>query len=154
MRFLVIATALCLAGLAPAQAQSTSSIEVTHAWARASAGTTGVVYLAIANHGTEDDRLTAAETSVADKAELHTTLNDKGIMRMRPLADLPVKGGSGAELKPGGPHLMLIGLKHPLKQGEHFSLSLIFEKAGKVETEVTVERAGAMGPATMPGMKM
>jgi copper(I)-binding protein len=160
MRFL-LASVLCLAALGAAQAQSNqaqsnSPIEVDAAWARATvAGApNGVVYLTITNRGGGDDRLTGASTPVADKAEAHTSLNDNGIMKMRPLADVPVKAGGSVAFKPGGMHIMLMGLKHPLKPGESFPMLLTFDKAGTVKTVVKIETAGAMGPGGQPRAKM
>ncbi len=66
-------------------------------------------------------------------------------MKMRPVAGLDLKPGASLTLKPGGYHLMLMELKQPLKEGDHFPLVLDFAKAGRVETEVKVEKAGAMG---------
>ena len=159
----VLALLLAFVGLAapqPASAQTQTagpSIEVTHAWARATAtmAKTGAVYFMVANKGTEDDRLVGASTSVADKAQLHETIADKGVMKMRPVAALEVKAGGEAMLEPGKMHLMLVGLKAPLKIGQHFPVTLTFEKAGAVEVTVTVEKPGAAGmDHSMPGMKM
>jgi periplasmic copper chaperone A len=156
MRSLALAIALSMAGISSAYAQASPPIEISHAWARATAAsaTNGAVYLMVSNRGTADDRLTGASTTVASKAEMHITLNDNGVMKMRPVADVPVKAGGSAQFKPGGMHIMLLGLKHPLKAGESFPLTLTFEKAGAVETMVKVEKAGAAGPGSMPGMKM
>jgi copper(I)-binding protein len=142
-------------GQAAVAQSNPAPIEVTHAWARATATTakTGGAYLTIANKGASDDRLIAAATSVAAKAELHVTSMDGSVMKMRPLAALDVKAGGQEELKPGGMHIMLFGLTAPLKEGQRFPLALTFEKAGKVDVMVTVEKPGAMGGA-MPGMKM
>jgi periplasmic copper chaperone A len=156
MRALALAAVLCMAVISSAYAQAGPPIEISHAWSRATpaSAATGVVYLKVVNHGTADDRLTGASTAVASKAELHITLNDNGVMKMRPLADVPVKAGGSAEFKPDGMHIMLLGLKHPLKAGDHFPLTLTFEKAGAVKTMVTVQKAGAAAPGSMPGMKM
>jgi periplasmic copper chaperone A len=156
MRFLALLSALGLALIASAQAQSNSGIEISHPWARATAGSAanGAVYLKIINHGAGDDTLTAAATPAAAKAELHATINDNGVMKMRPLAELPVKAGGSAEFKPGGMHIMLLGLKQPLKAGDSFPLTLTFKQAGAVETTVTVRKPGAGGMGDMPGMKM
>jgi copper(I)-binding protein len=67
---------------------------------------------------------------------------------MRPVASLPVGPGHDVTLAPGGSHVMLMGLKQPLKPGDHFPLTLTFAHAGAVTTEVTVGRAGASGPGT------
>ncbi len=156
MRSLALAIALCLAGISSAYAQSSSPIVISHAWARATPASApnGAVYLTITNHGTTDDRLTGASTAVASKAQMHITLNENGVMKMRPMADVPIKAGGSAQFKPDGMHIMLLGLKHPLKAGDTFPLTLTFEKAGAVQTMVKVEKAGAAGPGSMPGMKM
>jgi hypothetical protein len=139
--------------ISPAFAQTSASrVEIQHAWARATTTKTGGVFMTIVNKGTADDRVIAAETPVAAKAELHRTIEEKGVMEMRPVAALEVKAGVSVELRPGSFHLMLLGLKQPLTEGQSFPLTMILEKAGKVETTVTVEKAGAMG--AMPGMKM
>lgn len=156
MKTILYALVLC-AGLGQsALAQSAGSIEVTHAWARATAATakTGAAYLTLVNKGTSDDRLVAVAGTVAAKAELHVTNAENGVMKMRPLAAVEVKAGGQAELKPGGMHIMLVGLAAPLKEGQQFPLTLTFEKAGTVEVTVTVEKAGAMGDHAMPGMTM
>jgi periplasmic copper chaperone A len=156
MRVIALASAICIAVISSVYAQTSSPIEINHAWARATAASAanGAVYLTITNHGTADDRLTGASTAVASKAELHVTLNENGVMKMRPLADVPVKAGRSAQFKPDGMHIMLLGLKHPLKAGENFPLTLTFDKAGAIETMVKVEKPGAAAPGSMPGMKM
>ena len=135
---------LCLTLSAAAHAQ-TAGIQIEHPWARASGGQTGVVYLTIKNAGAADDRLVAAASPVAAKSELHITINDNGVMKMRPLSAIDVKAGSEIVLKPTGMHLMLMGLKQPLKEGQSFPLTLTFEKAGKVDTVVIIEKAGSAG---------
>jgi periplasmic copper chaperone A len=156
MRAIALASAICFAVISSVYAQSSSPIEINHAWAHATASSAanGAVYLTITNRGTADDRLTGASTAVASKAELHVTLNENGVMKMRPLADVPVKAGGSAQFKPDGMHIMLLGLKHPLKAGDSFPLTLTFDKAGAVETMVKVTKAGAAAPGSMPGMKM
>jgi copper(I)-binding protein len=125
------------------------NLTVMQPWSRATAsgGQTGAVYLDIKNRGTEADRLTGAETPVAAMAHVHATVmnGDMASMKMMEGVDLPA--GETVSLKPQAMHLMLMGLKHPLKKGESFPLTLQFEKAGKVEIEVPVEAAGALGPS-------
>jgi copper(I)-binding protein len=156
MKTFLYALALCVGIGHAALAQSSAPIEITHAWARATAATakTGAAYLTIANKSASDDRLVAVAATVATKAELHVTSMDNGVMKMRPLDGVDIKAGGQAELKPGGMHIMLVGLAAPLKEGQTFPLTLTFEKAGKVEVTVTVEKAGATGDRAMPGMKM
>jgi copper(I)-binding protein len=142
-------TGMLIISLAAIALAENTGIQVAHPWARPSTGQTGAVYMTIANQGPVDDRLVSAETPVADQAQLHTEINDKGIMKMRAVPAIAVKPGAQTMLKPGGLHLMLIGLKQALKIGDSFPLTLTFEKAGKLNVTVTVEKAAAMG-----GMKM
>jgi copper(I)-binding protein len=153
MKRLILAAAIVvLASAHGVLAQSgQASIQIEHAWARASAGKTGGAFLTIVNSGGSDDRLIGAETPVAAKAELHRTIEENGIMKMRPVAELEIKAGGKAELKPGGYHVMLTGLTAPLKEGASFPLTLTFAKAGKIATTVTVEKAGASAPAGAMG---
>jgi periplasmic copper chaperone A len=150
--FLFVAV-LVLSGIASAQ---TGSIEVKSAWARATPGKaeTGAAYLTIESAG--PDRLTAVSTPVAVKAELHEMTMQGGVMKMRSLAAIDLPAGQAVVLKPGTTHIMLTGLKQPLRVGESFPLTLEFEKAGRREVNVMVEKAGAMGPGQTAGggMKM
>jgi copper(I)-binding protein len=147
---LTLAGLFALGATAPAHAQAT--IDIDHPWARASMGKTGAVYLTIRNSAATDDRLVGAASPIADKAQLHSETNDNGVMKMRPLAAIDVKAKGQATLKPGGMHLMLIGLKQPLKAGDSFPLTLTFEHAGTIDVTVAVRKAGSMDD--MPGMKM
>jgi copper(I)-binding protein len=87
----------------------------------------------------------SASAPVANKVELHTHIKDGPVMKMREVASIEVGPHAKVALKPGGLHIMMIGLKKPLEKGSHFPLTLTFEKAGKMTVEVTVEAAGAMG---------
>jgi hypothetical protein len=68
------------------------------------------------------------------------------VMKMRPLAGLDIPAGQSVTLKPGGEHIMLMGLKGPLREGQSFPLTLTFEKAGAREVTVAVEKPAAAGP--------
>ena len=155
LRSIVVAAAFVVMMAVGAAAQ-TGPIEADHVWARAtpSGAKTAVVYLTLVNKGAADDRLVAVSTDVAGKADLHTTTTENGIARMRPVAALDLKPGSPTVLKPGGYHIMLTDLKRPLAVGQSFPLSLTFEKAGKIDVTVMVEKAGTTDPHAMPGMKM
>ena len=118
-------------------------IDVQKAWSRAAIqGRVGVVYLTIVDHGMPD-RLTGVSSPVADKADVHESFNEGGIAKMRPVASLPVEQGKPVVLAPGGYHIMLMGLKQPLKQGDKFPITLSFANAGPVTAQVTVEPPGA-----------
>ena len=86
---------------------------------------------------------------VAATAGLHETVSDSGVMKMRPVASLPITPGKPVTLGPGGYHIMLMDLKQPLKEGDSFPVTFSFAKAGQVTVTATVEKAGA---AAMPGM--
>jgi periplasmic copper chaperone A len=150
MRHLVLGTML-FAVPAIALAQQ-NGIQIENAWSRAAmAGRTGVVYLTITDTGAPD-RLTAASSPVASKADLHESFTDNGVAKMRDVTTLPVEPGKPLTLAPEGYHIMLTGLKQPLKQGDTFPVTLSFAKAGQVTATVTVQKAG--GGMSMPGMPM
>lgn len=155
MRYLLTlaSAALLLAAAVPTSAQSTS-IQIDKPWARATpAGAkTGAAYMTIDNKSDQPDRLTGASSDVAKTLQIHEMKVVDGVMKMREIpGGLPVPAGGSVTLKPGGYHVMLIGLNKALKKGEKIPLTLVFEKAGKVSIEVPVESMGAMH-SDMPGM--
>ena len=139
----VLLLGLLLAAPAFAHEFKLGDLEIDHPYTRASAGRTGGVFLEIANKGKTADRLVEASSFLATNAELHTTVKDGDVMRMRPVAAIDIPAGGSVKLQPGGLHIMLIGLTTPLKEGAVFPLVLTFEKAGKVEVSVEVGKAGA-----------
>jgi copper(I)-binding protein len=150
-----LAALLSLPGLAASAADAPIAIEKP--WARATTGKTGAVYLTLANKGAAPDRLVGAASPVADKAMVHESKMTNGVMQMRPVGPLELAPGATVTLQPGGYHIMLTGLKEPLKVGSSFPLTLSFEHAGEVAITVAVEKAGAMPSHTghsMDGMKM
>ena len=122
LRKLVAGLVALLAVTSGAWAQSPAKpgIVVDNVWARATPGNaqTGAAYLSITNTGTAPDRLLSVSSTVAEKAELHENKTENGIMKMRPKAPVSLKPGETVTLKPGGDHLMLMGLKQPLKEGD------------------------------------
>lgn len=152
MRFAgwILGTALCVAVL-PAWAGDATlgSIAVQKAWARASAGQApnGAAFLTIVNSGPQADTLVAASAGVSKTAELHTHIKDGEVMKMRAVESIAIPAGGTVELKPGGDHVMFMGLTQPLKQGEGFPLTLKFANAGEVKVTVDIQSAGAMGAA-------
>ena len=133
------------AGSAAAGEAKVGPLTVIDAWARATieVAKVGAAYLTIAHHGTEADRLVGVETPAAKRAMLHTNRNDGGVMRMRHVSAIDIAPGVRSELKPGGNHIMLMGLQAPLKLGTIFPMTLIFEKAGRIEVSVAVAAMGA-----------
>jgi copper(I)-binding protein len=145
MKTQLLAFALGLAVTGAALAQ-TGGPEVKDAWARATPGKAdnGAAYLTI--ESPTADRLVSASSPVAKKTELHTMSMQGMVMKMRPLAGLDIPAGQAVTLKPGGEHIMLLGLNRPLQEGQSFPLTLNFAKAGPRTATVTVEKAGASGP--------
>ena len=124
-------------------------IEVAGAWARPTIGqgTTSAAYMTIANKGDRGDMLKSARTPKAKAVELHqTTMTADGVMQMRKIEGaVPIEAGASLVLKPGGTHLMLLGLEDALRAGEELILTLEFVNAGAVDVVVPVS---AIAPVT------
>jgi len=132
----------------PAFARSASrgtSLSIEGAFARATIGSgkTGAAYLTIYNPTDHQDWLISAKVTLAKKASLHTHLYQDGVMKMRPLKAVNIPARGMVVFKPGGDHLMLMGLKAPLRMGESFPLILVFEKAGEITVSIPVLAVGA-----------
>ncbi|MEM9669534.1 MAG: copper chaperone PCu(A)C [Pseudomonadota bacterium] len=145
LKYLVSAAILATLPLgALAHEFAAEGIKIDHPWARPTVTTRqpAAVFFHLDNKGEADDRLISAEVpeAVAGSAEIHTTLNDEGIMRMRRLADgIAIPAGEEVPVAPGGHHIMLFDLTEPLSEGMRFPVTLTFEQAGDVEVEVVVE---------------
>ncbi|CAM5276207.1 Copper chaperone PCu(A)C OS=Stutzerimonas stutzeri OX=316 GN=CXK95_09585 PE=4 SV=1 [Stutzerimonas stutzeri] len=98
----------------------------------------GAVYCVLSNAGDQDDRLIAAHTPRAEKAELHTHVREGDMMRMQQVDSVAVPAGESVRFQPSGNHVMLFGLKQPLAAGERFELTLEFEHAGEITTNVDI----------------
>ena len=119
-------------------------INIAHPYARATSSgqPMGGGFLKLENSGA-DDTLLSASAEVAKAVELHLMSMEGDVMRMRQVERIALPAGKTVELKPGGLHIMLMGLKAPLKVGDSFPLKLKFEKAGEVTVSMTVEAAAA-----------
>ena len=147
---LVMAAAVMIAGtnIAHAMDYKVGTIVVSEPWARASASPmakAGAAYLTLVNTGQEMDRLLTAESPAAGKVELHTVLMEGGVMKMRQVNAIEVHPGAPTVLRPGGLHVMMMGLHAPLKEGEMLTVTLTFEEAGKITVDAPIRAAGAMG---------
>jgi copper(I)-binding protein len=100
---------------------------------------TGAVYVTLSNSGSQPDALVSASTDAAETSELHQTTNQGGVMMMRPVKSIAVPAHGKTELKPGGYHVMLMGLKHDLKPGDKVEVTLQFEHGGPVRVEAPVK---------------
>ncbi len=148
MRFAIVAalSLFLLHGAADAKDVAVGPLQVSQPWLRATPKGASVAggYLTIRNTGTTPDRLIGGSAEVAGRFEIHEMRMEQGVMRMRHLSrGLELKPGDTVELKPGGLHVMLMDLKQPLVQGETVKGTLVFEKAGTVAVEFSVEAIGA-----------
>jgi periplasmic copper chaperone A len=139
-RFLLV---LLLVATTAASAQQTGTIQLENAWARRApaghgGGGNGAVYVTIANRGAEPDALLSATTDAAATVELHETVQEGGVMKMRPRPRFEVPGGGRIEMKPGGHHIMLLGLNRNLKPGDTVRVTVTFEKAGRLTLDAPV----------------
>ena len=132
---------LSLAMLVAAPALA-GQLTVTNAWARTTppGATMGVVYFTLHNGSGKSDRLLKLRTPVAASASVHRSEIVDGIARMREVSVLHVAPGEQLEFAPGGLHVMLMGLKGPLKEGQVFELELVFELAGPRKVSVAVRK--------------
>jgi periplasmic copper chaperone A len=142
MRILLFASlAAVLAAPAVSADYKAGALNIQNPWARpAAAGGSAAGYLVINNHGGADV-LTAVETPVA-KASLHQSSVTGGMATMRSMDQgLPVPAGQTVALRPGGDHIMLAGLTRPLAAGQKIPATLVFQRAGRVKIEISVETA-------------
>ncbi len=146
----VLAAVVLFGPAASARDYKAGDLQIGQPWARATPHGAKVAggFVTVVNAGTAADRLVSATAEIAEHAEIHEMSMKDGVMTMRPLADgVAVPAGGELALRPGGYHLMFVGLKRMLKQGESFAGTLTFEKAGTVEVSFQVEAIGAGRPA-------
>jgi len=147
MKRIIAAFAVAIGTLATASAVAgPSNIKVEHVWARATpkGAVTAAAYATLVDGGTSDDRLLGASSPLAEKIRFHSMTDDKGIMKMDELPAIDLHPGVPVVLKPGGIHMMIVGLRQQLKEGQSLPLTLTFEKAGSVATTALVGKVGAM----------
>jgi len=125
------------------------SVHIAQPWARATpkGASAGAAYLTITNKGSAPDRVSCASSDASAQCQIHTMTMDNGVMKMRPVeGGLEIKPGETVTLKPGGLHVMLIDLKHPLEAGKTAEAKLQFEKAGPVDVQFAIVPIGAPAP--------
>ena len=123
-----------------------ADVQATQAWSRFTAPSvpTGVVFMQLNNTGTKADALVSVSSPVAKKAEIHNHINDKGVMRMRQVAKVDVPAGKSVSLQPGGFHVMLMGLKKPLKLNDSFPVTLKYQSGLTQKITATVNNGSGM----------
>lgn len=141
-RNLCFSLVLTLGAALPAGAAAQGGIQVLDAWSRPTPPgmDVGVAYFTIRNAG-RSDRLLRVSSPVAKSAELHVSAMTNGVVKMEGLASVDVGSGAPVAFEPGGRHVMLMGLRRPLKEGDVFPLTLTFANAGQVQTSVRVRGA-------------
>jgi periplasmic copper chaperone A len=144
MKKITLLLAALLSTSAFAQDAKIGSITIDHPWARATPGAVknSAAFMTFDNKGAAD-KLIGVSGDVAREIQIHSMITEAGVMKMREIKSLDIPANGKAELKPGGFHVMLIGLKDGLKEGEKFPLKLKFEKAGEVTVQVTAEKPGS-----------
>jgi copper(I)-binding protein len=137
------------AGSALAETYKVGALQIDQPWARATPASApaGGGFLKITNTGTTPDRLVSASSPAAEMVQVHEMKMDGNVMRMREVEKgLEIPPGGSVTLAPGGYHLMMMGLKGPLKQGTDVPVTLVFEKAGKIDVQLSVAGLGATQP--------
>jgi periplasmic copper chaperone A len=145
------ATAIAATVLTPAWARDyrLGSLEISQPWTRATPATAQSAggFLTITNKGTTPDRLVAVRSPVSAKVEVHEMRMEGNVMKMRELEKgLEIAPGATVMLKPGGFHIMFMGLKAPVAKDSQVPVTLVFEKAGSIDIELKAEAIGAAGP--------
>lgn len=135
MRWIAIFFAALLA--APSAIAQERSVVVEDAWVRVFEGTV-TAYFHVINNSSEPDRLLQVSTPLADRAELLRTVLRNRKYTYPPLGPLEIKGFDDERLRPGGNHVRLTGVKHPLAVGESVPLTLRFARSGTIEVNARV----------------
>ena len=143
---LIMIAAVALGTIAAANGKL--GIVVETPWARASIlqSRPGAAYLTIRNTGDAPDRLLSVSSPLAEHAAVHAMERTNGSLRMYALPGLDIAPGETVVLAPGGMHLMLVGLRRKLIEGEALPLILEFERAGRIEVEAVILPFAAKGP--------
>lgn len=122
-------------------ANDASAIDVDNAYIREvppGAMATGS-FLTLKNNSGQEVRLIGAASNAAKKVELHTHINDKGVMKMRQISHISIGAHQETKLQPGGLHIMFIGLQKELKAGQTIPMTLEFEDGSQKELTVPVK---------------
>ena len=146
---LLAAGLLFSAGVLAAAADNVSVQDAYVRLAPPNAPATGA-FMVIKNNGDKDVKVLKADNPVSKVTELHTHLNEGGVMKMRPVPSIEVKAKGQAVLQPGGLHVMMIDLKTPMKEGDVVPITLTFDDGSSKQVDAKVVRPMAAG---MPPME-
>ncbi len=145
IRALMLAAALCIPGLAAAADSTPLQVEAPYARAVPPMARNSGAFMVLRNPGEQPVRVIGARSDVSEVTELHTHIHDRGVMRMRRVDFIEVPARGQVELKPGGYHVMLIGLKRPLQAGDPVHLVLTLDNGGQIKVDLEARQTG-MGP--------
>ncbi len=152
--------ALSLAAVPPGRATAAAadyhvgSLQITQPWARATpqGADSGAAYMTVTNTGSRAERLSCLSSNASGKCQIHQMTMQGGVMKMRPvIGGLAIKPGQTVTFKPGGYHVMLIGLKAPLQQGKTVEATLKVDNGGTVQVEFPIAAIGAPAPGATAG---
>ncbi len=149
-RYLLVAV-LLPAPLPAAGAGETLHIIDPHVRAVPAGQAQTAAYMTLRNSSAKTATLVQASSPAARAVELHTVVDEGGVKKMRPVAKIDVPAGGETPLKPGGLHIMLIGLKEPLKEGASIALTLTFADGTRREVSAPVKAIGATVPTMHHG---
>lgn len=117
-------------------------LRIGHPWSRATppGAEVGAGYLEVSNQGQTSDRLIGGSSDIAGAFEIHVSDTANGVARMRPsVPGVEIPADSQVALAPGGTHIMFVDLRRPFERGNTFRATLVFEKAGQVDVQFSVE---------------
>ena len=143
-----MAVVLILESSGPLKAEAfiMGELEISNVWARETIGRarTAAVYVTkIHNSGKHVDSLISIRSPIAIKSSIHKIIVESGVAKMRQVKVLEIPVDHSINLKPGGLHIMMVGIQKPLKEGASFPLTFEFKKAGKIEVVVKVKKIGS-----------
>ena len=152
LRWPALSLITLLAGLAQAQSPGQSAIQVKEPWVRGTVAQQKATGAFMQLSAPQDMRLVEARSPVAGVVELHEMAMDNNVMKMRAVPGIDIPAGKGAELKPGGFHVMLLELKKQLKEGDTVPLTLVLEGKDKKRQSIEVNApVRALGTRNTPG---
>ncbi len=148
MMFKLRAITFVLAGLSAVFAASAlagsaaDNISVSNPYVRAvpPGQPNSAAFLVLKNADSADHSLVKADSPAASVVELHTHVQEGGMMKMRPVEKIDVKAGSEAVLQPGGLHIMMMDLKKPLNPGDNVPITLTFEDGSSKSIDAPVQK--------------
>ena len=145
----LLAAQMAGAQLARAADYDVGSIHISQPWSRATpkGAASGAGYMTVTNKGTAPDRVSCVSSDASAQCQIHTMTMEDGVMKMRPVeGGIEIAPGATVMLKPGGLHVMLLDLKHPLEPGQSVKATLKFDHAGTVDVEYPIAAIGAPAP--------